>query len=305
MEYRSWISDSRRWDGFEFRAGDIVISTPPKSGTTWTQMLCALLIFDGPRFPAPMDQLSPWLDQSNRPLDQVLAALSAQKHRRFIKTHTPLDGVPWHDGVIYLVVGRDPRDVAVSFHHHRERINYARFLEQRAGAVGKNDDIGPPQEVRQLTSPTESFQYFLDATDAIVPVPSLRNVLHHLETGWQRQDAATVGLFHFSDYHADTAAELSRLAQLLEIPLTSARAAELAGMTGIEQMRSDASQLAPNATDGFWRDPAAFFRTGGDGEWRAIATPSQLAQYEELTATLVSPDLARWAERGSLAARSA
>ena len=29
-----------------FRPGDIVISTPPKCGTTWTQMLCALLIFD-------------------------------------------------------------------------------------------------------------------------------------------------------------------------------------------------------------------------------------------------------------------
>src|SRR5262249_38699700 len=39
-----------RWEGFEFRPGDIVISTPKKCGTTWTQMLCALLIFDGPVF---------------------------------------------------------------------------------------------------------------------------------------------------------------------------------------------------------------------------------------------------------------
>ncbi len=40
------LLDSRRWDGFEFRADDIVISTPPKCGTTWTQMITALLIFD-------------------------------------------------------------------------------------------------------------------------------------------------------------------------------------------------------------------------------------------------------------------
>src|SRR5687767_10791972 len=46
--YRSIIADSARWDGFVFRPGDVVISTPPKSGTTWMQMLCALLIFDGP-----------------------------------------------------------------------------------------------------------------------------------------------------------------------------------------------------------------------------------------------------------------
>jgi hypothetical protein len=48
--YRSILADSSRWDGFAFRPGDIVISTPPKCGTTWTQMLCALLIFDGMGF---------------------------------------------------------------------------------------------------------------------------------------------------------------------------------------------------------------------------------------------------------------
>ena len=57
--YRSIVADSGRWDGFAFRSGDIVISTPPKCGTTWTQMLCALLVFDGPAFPAPLEQMSP------------------------------------------------------------------------------------------------------------------------------------------------------------------------------------------------------------------------------------------------------
>src|SRR5512142_3040903 len=92
--YEASMYDSNRWDGFELRPGDIVISTPPKCGTTWTQMLCALLIFDGPRFPAPLDELSPWLDMCNQPLADVRANLAAQTHRRFIKTHTPLDGVP-------------------------------------------------------------------------------------------------------------------------------------------------------------------------------------------------------------------
>jgi hypothetical protein len=98
--------DNRRREGFKFRPSDIVISTPAKSGTTWTQMLCALLIFGRSEFPAPLSELSPWLDQTIRPLEDVRAAYAAQPHRRFIKTHTPLDGLPVRDDVTYLVVGR-------------------------------------------------------------------------------------------------------------------------------------------------------------------------------------------------------
>jgi hypothetical protein len=52
-EYLSVSADSRRWDAFALREGDVVISTPAKCGTTWTQMLVALLVFDGPDLPAP------------------------------------------------------------------------------------------------------------------------------------------------------------------------------------------------------------------------------------------------------------
>ena len=46
--YEGVVFDSSRWDGFALRPGDIVISTPPKCGTTWTQMICALLILQEP-----------------------------------------------------------------------------------------------------------------------------------------------------------------------------------------------------------------------------------------------------------------
>ena len=48
VRYRTHVFDSSRWDGFEFRPDDIVISTPSKCGTTWTQMICALLILREP-----------------------------------------------------------------------------------------------------------------------------------------------------------------------------------------------------------------------------------------------------------------
>jgi aryl sulfotransferase len=75
--YRSPISDNSRGAGFRFRPGDIVISTPPKCGTTWAQMICALLVFETADLPAPLSALSPWLDMSVRPTEEVHAQLDA------------------------------------------------------------------------------------------------------------------------------------------------------------------------------------------------------------------------------------
>ncbi len=74
-------------------------------------MLCALLIFDGPELPAPLDELSPWVDMCNQSIDSVRAKLSAQSHRRFIKTHTPPGLVAASERTI------DPRGVCRASSH--------------------------------------------------------------------------------------------------------------------------------------------------------------------------------------------
>src|ERR1700709_1637334 len=133
--YAGKVFDSGRWVGFELRPGDIVISTPPKCGTTWTQMICALLIFQEPELPLPLDTLSPWIDMVNRSRTEVFADLEAQTHRRFIKTHTPLDGIPNDPTVTYICVGRAPRDVALSMDHHIDNMDFGAFLIARDQAA--------------------------------------------------------------------------------------------------------------------------------------------------------------------------
>jgi aryl sulfotransferase len=145
VRYRDLIADSARWEGFSFRADDIIIDTPSKSGTTWMQMLCAMLVFDSVEFGRPLAEISPSLEMQINDRAEVIASLEAQEHRRFIKSHTPLDGVPVAEGVTYVCVARDPRDVALSFQHHRANLDRDAFMAARARAVGLSDlkELGP------------------------------------------------------------------------------------------------------------------------------------------------------------------
>ncbi len=147
FRYQSPDEDSARWLGFPFRDGDIVISTRSKTGTTWVQMICALLIFQTPELPAPLAQLSPWLDHLVAPREEVYAQLAAQKHRRFIKTHTPLDGIPLDPRATYIVTARHPLDMAVSLYHQGDNIDRAR-LRQLTGQPEPADRHGRAQPLR-------------------------------------------------------------------------------------------------------------------------------------------------------------
>src|SRR5262245_23954231 len=241
-------------------------------------MLCALLIFDGDRFPEPLEQLSPWVDMCNRPIAEVRAALARQTHRRFIKTHTPLDGLPLRSDVTYVVTGRDPRDAAVSFEHHARNMDYDHFLVLRAAAVGL-DDLGEFAPARSpLADPVEQFRRFV-RDGALAGPATLAGILHHLDTAWCRRREDNVVLCHYADFTRDLVGELQRLAAGLRIDLTAERAAELAPKASLGRMRERADEIAPAASLGNWKDPRAFFRSGGSGEWRDRITPGDAEEY--------------------------
>ena len=108
-------------------------------------------------------------------------------------------------------------------------------------------------------------------------------------------------LCHYADFTADPVGELVRLAEGLHITITTERAAQLAPEAGIDRMRERAEELAPSASLDNWKDPRAFFRTGGFGEWRQRLTPADAEEYDRRVRALTSPDLASWAHHGRIA----
>ena len=298
VQYRNVVFDSGRWAQFPFRSDDIVISTPPKSGTTWVQTICGMLVLDAVAFERPLAEISPWLDMQTNDLGTVIAALQAEHHRRFIKTHTPLDGVPSVEGVTYICVGRDPRDVALSFQHHWSNLDAEAFMGARAQAVGLDDlaELGPPPVLPD--DPLERFRLWVDAEPNSFIGPALVDVLHHLDTFWSRRHDPRVVLFHYSDLLADLPGEIRRLANVLAVDVTEDRIERFAAAASFTNMKEHADALVPDVGNRIWHSNEAFFHRGGNGQWRDLLGEADLRHYEQRVADLVGPDVAAWAHGG-------
>jgi len=76
------ITDTSRWRNFRHRPDDIFVCTPPKCGTTWTQSIRATLVFGTPDHGQQPGVISPWIDANFAPIDDYLANVDAQAHRR-------------------------------------------------------------------------------------------------------------------------------------------------------------------------------------------------------------------------------
>ena len=126
-------------------------------------------------------------------------------------------------------------------------------------------------------------------------------MLQHLDRGWQHRGDPNVALFHYADLQADLEGELLRLAGVLGIACSPERACALAAEASLARMRERATDDAPNARRGTWKDVRAFFRSGGTGEWRERLSAADLAAYEARVTQLAGPDLATWAHGGWLA----
>lgn len=283
--YASDVDDNRRWVGFPFRDGDIVISTRSKSGTTWMQMICALLVFQTPDLPAPLAELSPWLDHAVEPLPDVVARLERQQHRRIIKSHTPLDGLlPLDPRATYVVVVRHPLDMAVSLYHQGSNMNRARVAELTG-------TIEPPPIERPDVHEWLIAWIERDVTPR-ESLDSLPGVIHHLVDAWQRRSDRVV-LVHFDDLLADLPGRMEWLAARLGIEVPADRWPDLVAAARFDAMRQRAALLAPDRL-GVLKDPDHFFRAGTSGAGRDVLAPAELARYEQRVSGLAPPEIVGW-----------
>ena len=280
--YRTVTTDTRRWERFVHRPGDIFVCTPPKCGTTWTQTIVISLLWPDGDAPDSVMTLSPWLDAEFYPIDEILTRLERQKHRRCIKTHTPADGFPMWDDAKYVFVARDGRDAFMSFCHHREV-----FAEDVRVSLNRRalEDGVPPMP--KWDGDVHGFfaSWLADAS-----------LLHHVATFWKLRAAPNLLLVHYNDLKRDLGAEMRRIAEFLGIEVPAAKWPAVVERCTFESMKSRGEQIG--SFGNFSGGVQSFLFKGTNGRWRDVLTEAELATYRKRVADFLPDEAARWLESG-------
>jgi aryl sulfotransferase len=295
--YQGFMADSARWQRFDFRQDDVVISTPSKCGTTWMQTIVGMLLLDRVELGAPISTISPWLDMLLASEETVFAVLDRQEHRRFIKTHTPLDGIPRPRGVTFIAVARHPLDAALSDADHRQNTKTERVMELREAAAGPVD---PGQQAPSRPDDAADYlRWFVDTDEpATGSGPNgLADYCQQIRTYWDARDEPNVNLFHYTDMWNDLDTEMRRIAGALGVGVDEGRWPAFVDAAGLASMRSRASHTAPEAHQGIWQSPEQFFRSGGTRPWMSLLSADERDHFHRRLSELAG-DAAQWAANG-------
>ncbi len=301
-EYRTWIIDSRRWKDYRPRPGDIVVATYPKCGTTWTQQIVNLLIFQDAR-PRPLDVVSPWIDRRLAPpVETIWAGIDAQPHRRALKSHLPLDGLPLHDDVRYIHVARDGRDAALSMHNHASgfKDNVLAALD----AAGLADETIARAYPRAPADPAEYFHQWLHTGSVAGEADGfqLLSFFAFEKSYWTARHLPNLLLVHYNDLKSDLAGEMRRIASFLDIEINEEMWPSLVEAAGFAFMKREGAALMPGVSGMFHGGKDRFFNKGENHRWSGIFGAEDLALYEQKVAGALPADGMAWLARGRLVA---
>ena len=274
--------NSTVWNNFKFRPDDIVVATYAKSGTTWMQQILGQLIFNGAEG-IDVSHLSPWVDLRIMP-PEAIAGLEHIPHRRFLKTHLPVDALVFSPKAKYLYVGRDGRDMIWSLYNHHAKANQ-HWYDALNNTPGR---LGPPIEKPPASIHDYYQQWF--ARDGHPFWPFWENV----RSWWAVRDLPNVKLVHFNELKADLAGSIRSIARFLDIPIDEAKFPAIVEHCSFDYMKSHAELSVPLG-GALWEGGATtFINKGTNGRWRDTLSAEEVRAYEARAVKELGPECALW-----------
>ena len=287
-EMQTSMIDSTYWNDFEFRDDDIIVGTYQKAGTTWVQQIIAQFVFNGETEGMPVGDISPWLDLRLPPLEAKLPDIIAQKHRRFLKTHLPVDTLVFSEKVKYIYIARDGRDVLWSLYNHHTTANDAWYeaLNDTPGLVG-------PRMEKPAGSIVEYYPDWLDQDG--YPFWSF---WENITSWWDIRDLPNVNLIHFGALKEDMPGEIRKIAAYLEIDIDESKWDLMVHHCGFDYMKKNATLSTPLGGVIFTGGADSFIFKGINDRWRDTLNKADIEAYEGRALVEVGPECAHWLATG-------
>ena len=281
--------DSTIWNDFKFRDDDIIISTYAKAGTTWMQQIVSQLLFNGDT-EQDTQAMSPWIDMRIPPKDVKLPAVEAQTHRRFVKTHLPVDALVYSPKAKYIYIGRDGRDVVWSLYNHHLNGNEVMYhvLNDTPGLVGPAFEP-PSGDIREYWHEwlaRDGYPYW--------------SFWDNVRTWWEIRNLPNILMVHFDVLKKHMPEEIRRIAAFLEIPIDESRWDLIVEHCTFDWMKEHGEKVVPLGGAAWKGGVKTFINKGTNGRWRETLTETESAEYEAQALAEVGPECARWLATGEM-----
>ncbi len=215
-------------------------------------------------------------------------ALGAQRHRRFVKTHLPVDALVFSPEAKYLYIGRDGRDVIWSMYNHHANANDA-FYEAINGAPGRH---GPPL-ARPCGDVVAYYRHWFE-NDGHPFWP----FWEHVRGWWSLRDLPNVKLVHFQNLKDDLEGQMRAIADFLEIAVDERRWHDMVEHCTFPWMKAHADKSAPLG-GAVWNGGAqTFINKGTNGRWRDRLSDGDRRAHDARAHAELGEDCARWLMTG-------
>lgn len=248
---------------YQPREQDVIITTYPKSGTTWMKQIAVQIGYLGKGEYRHIDDVVPWPDklvpQEGPELNDISGLNDSPTGIHVIKSHLEADYVPYDTEAKVICVVRDPKDTLVSVVHFENGFNKLLF-----------DHTVPVEEwVRAFQSGRFIYQPWALFTDS----------------WWRLRDRDNVLVILYEDMTRDPQQAITTVADFLGVELNQQQFDLVCKKSSFGYMKANDEKFSPPAWDAGRVPMVRSGKSGNSKELLSDAAQQQLDQYcmEELS----------------------
>ncbi|NXM53892.1 ST1D1 Sulfotransferase, partial [Illadopsis cleaveri] len=258
--FKSFIEGWPQVKAFQARPDDLLISTYPKSGTTWLSEIMDMIYQDGNVEKCRRDAIYnrvPFLEMKVSKGPSGVEQLENTPSPRLVKTHLPVQLLPtsfWEKDCKIIYMARNPKDVVISYYYfhqmaklHPDPGTKAEFLENfMAGKV--------------------AYGSWYD----------------HVRGWWEKKQEKKILYLFYEDMKKDPRREVQKILQFLGKELAEGTVERILHHTSFQEMKKNPAAnyetMLPIFMD---HSLSPFLRKGISGDWKNHFTVAQNERFDQ------------------------